>query len=80
MATRARTWAEMRADIVQLVERRTGDDDAWNARIAERRPADEAELRAWLSEQGVTGYPQMLLVMETFGYPDWLRRAYEASV
>ena len=30
-------------------------------------------LRAWLAGQGVDGYPQMLLVMERFGYPDFLR-------
>ena len=29
-------------------------------------------VRAWLTEHGVTGYPQMLLVMERFGYPDFL--------
>jgi hypothetical protein len=44
----------MRADIVGLLERRTGEGvDAWNARIGQRRPANEAELRAWLSEQAV---------------------------
>ena len=35
--------------------------------------ADEASLRAWLSKKGVTGYPAMLLVMERFGYPDYLQ-------
>ena len=34
---------------------------------------DEAALRAWLNERGVTGYGQSLLVMERFGYPDFLR-------
>ena len=34
--------------------------------------ADESTLRAWLNDQGVTGYPQMLLVMERLGYPDYL--------
>src|SRR5262245_1779449 len=28
-----------------------------------------APLRTWLSKNGVTGYPQQLLVMERFGYP-----------
>ena len=28
-------------------------------------------MRAWLAEQGVTGYAQSLLVMERFGYPDF---------
>ena len=68
-----RTWEGMRTQIVEILQRRTGEGvETWNARIAERRPANEAELRAWLSEQGVTGYSQMLLVMETFGYPDYL--------
>lgn len=63
----------MRRQIVGILEERTGQGvEAWNARIRERGPASEAELRAWLTEQGVTGYPQMLLAMETFGYPDYL--------
>jgi hypothetical protein len=33
---------------------------------------NEKSLRAWLTEQGVTGYAQSLLVMERFGYPDFL--------
>jgi hypothetical protein len=35
-------------------------------------PGDEPRLRAWLSRQGITGYAQTLLVMERFGYPDFL--------
>jgi hypothetical protein len=63
----------MRTQIVGILERRTGEGvDAWTAKIAERKPATEAELRAWLTAQNVIGYPQMLLVMETFGYPDYL--------
>jgi hypothetical protein len=46
------------------------------ARAADRRRRGRLEreiaLRVWLGEQGVTGYPQMLLVWETFGYPDFL--------
>jgi hypothetical protein len=34
--------------------------------------ADEPALRGWLTKKGVTGYPQMLLVYERFGYPDYL--------
>jgi hypothetical protein len=63
----------MRTEIAESLERRTGDGvESWNAKIAQRKPATEKELRAWLTEQGVTGYPQMLLAMETFGYPDYL--------
>jgi hypothetical protein len=39
-------------------------------RLRKERLADEQSLRAWLAEQGVTGYAQTLLVMEQFGYPD----------
>jgi hypothetical protein len=46
--------------------------DEWNRRIARVAPADEAALRDWLEAQEVGGYPQMLLVWETFGYPDFL--------
>jgi hypothetical protein len=68
-----RTWEGMRTQIAEILERRTGEGvQPWKAKITQRKPATEAELRAWLSEQDVTGYPQMLLVMETFGYPDYL--------
>jgi len=59
--------------IADLLKRRTGQDlNAWNARIAAENFVDEASVRAWLDRQGVNGYPQMLLVMERFGYPDFL--------
>lgn len=67
------TWAEMRTMMERLLQERSGADvGEWNARIAAERPATEDELRAWLTAEGVTGYSQMLLVMETFGYPDFL--------
>ena len=63
----------MRDRIHAQLERQTREGvGGWNARVAAASPADEAGLRAWLSAQGVTGYPQMLLVWETFGYPDFL--------
>jgi hypothetical protein len=69
----ARSWQEMRGQIVEILERRTGAGlAAWNARIAAAAPASEADLRTWLDEQGVEGYPRMLLVYERFGYPDFL--------
>jgi hypothetical protein len=71
--TRARDWGEMRSKITDLLERRTGSGiEVWNRRIAETGIDTEPELRSWLSGEGVTGYPQMLLVMERFGYPDYL--------
>lgn len=63
----------MREWEIGLLERRTGKGlEHWNARVLEAGIDTEAGLRAWLTEQGVTGYPQMLLVMERFGYPDFL--------
>jgi hypothetical protein len=68
-----RSWRDMRERSARLLLERTGEGvEAWNLRIAERDLADEAALRAWLTGQGVTGYAQMLLVMERFGYPDFL--------
>jgi hypothetical protein len=57
----------------RLLKERTGENvAAWNRRIAKEKFSDEKSLRAWLSRQGVTGYAQSLLVMERFGYPDFL--------
>jgi len=70
----ARSWEQMRTQIAAQLLRQTGHDvEWWNAAVAnESSLADEAALRAWLAEQGVTGYPQGMLVMERFGYPDFL--------
>ena len=72
----ARSWQEMYAQVQAQLERQTGETLAhWNAKIkAEAAPTDEPQLRAWLAERGVTGYPAMLLVFETFGYPDYLQK------
>ena len=68
-----RSWESMRRWAAGLLEKRTGHDLAeWNRRVAAREPRDEAALRAWLSEQDVTGYAQWLLVRERFGYPEFL--------
>src|SRR4030095_6680311 len=68
-----RDWQGMRAMSARLLEKRTGKGvDAWNRRIKTGRFKDEQSLRAWLTEQDVTGYAQSLLVMERFGYPDFL--------
>ena len=68
-----RDWRARNAWMAGLLERRTGAGvETWNGRIRELDPPDETSLRAWLEEQGVTGYSQMLLVMERFGYPDFL--------
>lgn len=67
------TWESMRTRIHEQLARQTGAGvTEWNERIAAAGLGDETALRRWLSEQGVTGYPQMLLVYEAFGYPDFL--------
>jgi len=78
---RARSWQEMREQEIRRLEELTGQGlDSWNARVREGNFADEAELRAWLAEQGVTGYPAMMLVMERFGYPDYLRASADELI
>jgi hypothetical protein len=48
----------------------TGDDVAtWAERVRATGLRTEPEVRTWLAERGVTGYGQMVLVMERFGYP-----------
>jgi hypothetical protein len=71
--TETRSWAEMLTWIEQRLVAATGDDVAsWSARVRETGLTTEAEVRAWLAERGVTGYGQVILVMERFGYPDFL--------
>jgi hypothetical protein len=68
-----RSWQEVTQWSARLLADRTGEDvAAWNRRVAGTGIADEPSLRAWLAEQGVTGYAQALLVWERFGYPDFL--------
>src|SRR3989442_8860479 len=68
-----RTWQVMRDWSAQLLERATGKNvAAWNRVIARRPFTNESALRKWLTAQGVTGYAQMLLVWERFGYPDFM--------
>ena len=70
----ARSWEEMRTQIAAQLQRQTGHDVGWwNAAVTEQADlADEAALRAWLAERGIIGYPQGMLVMERFGYPEFL--------
>ncbi|HUP83245.1 MAG TPA: DUF5655 domain-containing protein [Candidatus Limnocylindria bacterium] len=75
---RPRSWQEMRQQEIKWLIERTGDGlETWNTRVLESGQKDEATLRAWLSDKGVTGYPAMLLVMERFGYPDYLQTSAE---
>jgi hypothetical protein len=68
-----RDWQGMKDLSARLLYERTGQDVAtWKERIASEGFTDEQQLRAWLTAQGVSGYAQSLLVMERFGYPDFL--------
>ena len=68
-----RDWKGMKVMSARLLKERTSEGvDTWNRRIQRQRFNDEKSLRAWLTKQGVTGYAQSLLVMERFGYPDFL--------
>ena len=68
-----RDWKSINNLSARLLKERTGENVAtWNRRIAKEQLNDEKSLRAWLTKQGVTGYAQSLLVMERFGYPDFL--------
>jgi hypothetical protein len=68
-----RNWQGMQTMSARLLLERTGEDvAAWNQRIRAEPIRDEAQLRAWLAEHGVTGYAQSLLVRERFGYPKFL--------
>jgi len=68
-----RDWSHFRDMWVRVLERQTGKGlSYWNARVRKEKVADTRSLEAWLAEQNVTGYAQQLLVMERFGYPDFL--------
>jgi hypothetical protein len=76
-----RDWQRMRDMSARLLKERTGEDvDTWNRRIKKERFTDAQSLRAWLTKQGVTGYAQSLLVMERFGYPDFLRASADELI
>jgi uncharacterized protein DUF5655 len=67
------TWQQMRERIHVQLARQTGADASdWNKRIVTAGISDEEGLRGWLTQQGVVGYPRMLLMWETFGYPEFL--------
>ncbi len=68
-----RDWQRMRDMSPRMLEERTGAGvETWNRWIRREGLDDEGKLQAWLTEQGVTGYAQSLLVMERFGYPDFI--------
>lgn len=77
----ARSWRERNEWIADLLKQRTGADvETWNERVRQSGIEDEPTLRTWLTEQGVTGYPLMMLVMERLGYPDFLRASADELI
>ena len=74
-------WHGMKDRYTRLLVERTGEDLAtWNLRIQKQGFSDEKSLRAWLMQQGVTGYAQSLLVMERFGYPDFMQASADELI
>lgn len=78
MVKNLQDWQQNRAMWIRVLVESTGEElETWNKRVAEQGFADEASLRAWLTQQGVTGYAQTLLVMERFGYPAFITASAE---
>lgn len=68
-----RDWSRNKEMWTRVLESRTGQGvDEWLRRINRARVRTEPALRTWLEKRGVTGYGRQLLVMERFGYPDFL--------
>ena len=66
-------WNRNRDMWIRVLEKQTGEGlEHWNKRVRKENVKDEQSLRAWLKQQGVTGYAESLLVMERFGYPDFV--------
>jgi hypothetical protein len=66
-------WSRHREMWIRVLEKQTGKGlNHWNQRVRKENFKDEKSLRAWLKGQGVAGYAETLLVMERFGYPDFM--------
>jgi|SRR4029450_4109258 Domain of unknown function (DUF5655) len=66
-------WRNDMAQWVKTLEAKTGVGlIEWNRRIRARRFHDAHHLRTWLLKHNVDGYAQQLLVMERFGYPQYV--------
>jgi len=71
-----RDWKNTRAMWTNTLEKKTGKGLAyWKKRVAEFSPEDKSSLREWLRQQGVAGYAAQVVVMEHFGYPDFVVRS-----
>jgi hypothetical protein len=76
-----RDWQRNREMWVRILEKQTNEGlDTWNQRIRGASIKDESGLRAWLSARGVNGYAQSLLLMERFGYPDFILATAEELI
>lgn len=79
--TTTKSWQHYRDRWVEILRRGTGAGlDVWNRRVLDSGVDTEPALRAWLTARDVTGYAQMLLVMERFGYPDFLTASADELV
>lgn len=68
-----RGWKSMMDEAAERLEAKTGaGKEEWNERVRAEAPKTEAGLRKWLTEQGVGGYSQDLLVYERHGYPEFM--------
>jgi Domain of unknown function (DUF5655) len=71
--TTTQDWRRNKDTWIRILERQTGEGlEAWKRRMRKHRFRDEKHFRTWLSQRNVTGYAQQLLVMERFGYPDFI--------
>jgi Domain of unknown function (DUF5655) len=76
-----RDWTHNRDMWIRVLEEKTGKSLAhWNGRITKEKFADVGSLKSWLAQQGVTGYAKQLLVMERFGYPDFVTTSADALI
>jgi hypothetical protein len=73
MKPMTRDWSHNRDMWMRVLEKKTGKGlNHWNARIKKQKFTDARSLKAWLADKGVSGYARQLLVMERFGYPDFV--------
>jgi Domain of unknown function (DUF5655) len=77
----AKDWREMHEWSAQLLKRQTGHGiEDWNARIRDTGITSSDELQLWLKTRNINGYAQQLLIMERFGYPEFMLKTAEELV
>src|SRR5262245_60066714 len=70
---RIRDWKHYQDMWIRVLEKQTGKSLAhWNVRVGKQKFTNARSLEKWLAQQGVTGYGAQLLLMELFGYPDYV--------